>query len=65
MTVFCLEENRDDKNFSATTAIAGILTFALGAYALLGDMRVAAAVGGGDRGAPGAAREACMAGSSR
>ena len=44
MTVFCLEENRDDKNFSATTAIAGILTFALGAYALLGDMRVAAAV---------------------
>jgi uncharacterized membrane protein (DUF4010 family) len=44
MTVFCLEENRDDKTFSATTAIAGILTFALGAYALLGDMRVAAAV---------------------
>ena len=40
MTVFCLEENRADKNFSATTAIAGILTFALGAYALLGDMRV-------------------------
>jgi uncharacterized membrane protein (DUF4010 family) len=44
MTVFCLEENRDDKNFSATTAIAGILTFALGAYALLGDMRAAGAV---------------------
>jgi len=44
MTVFCLEENRDDKNFSATTAIAGILTFALGAYALLGDIRTAAAV---------------------
>jgi uncharacterized membrane protein (DUF4010 family) len=44
MTVFCLEENRDDKTFSATTAIAGILTFALGAYALVGDMRVAAAV---------------------
>lgn len=44
MTVFCLEENRDEKSFSATTAIAGILTFALGAYALLGDMRVAAAV---------------------
>ncbi len=44
MTVFCLEENRDDKTFSATTAVAGILTFALGAYALLGDMRVAAAV---------------------
>ena len=44
MTVFCLHENRADKSFSATTAIAGILTFALGAYALLGDMRVAAAV---------------------
>jgi uncharacterized membrane protein (DUF4010 family) len=44
MTIFCLEENRDDKNFSATTAIAGILTFALGAYALLGDMRAAGAV---------------------
>lgn len=44
MTVFCLAENRADKNFSATTAIAGILTFALGAYALLGDMRVAAAL---------------------
>ena len=44
MTVFCLEENRADKNFSATTAIAGILTFALGVYALLGDMRVAAAL---------------------
>src|SRR5262245_14428566 len=25
MTVFCLEENRADKNFSATTAIAGIV----------------------------------------
>jgi uncharacterized membrane protein (DUF4010 family) len=44
MAVFCLEENRADKTFSATTAIAGILTFALGAYALIGDMRVAAAV---------------------
>ncbi len=44
MTVFCLEENRADKNFSATTAIAGILTFALGAYALVGDMLAAAAL---------------------
>jgi uncharacterized membrane protein (DUF4010 family) len=44
MTIFCLEENRADKIFSATTAVAGILTFALGAYAMLGDMRVAAAV---------------------
>lgn len=44
VTVFCLEENRADKTYSATTAVAGILTFALGVYALLGDMRVAAAV---------------------
>ena len=29
--------------FSATSVIAGMLTFALGAYAALGDMRVAAA----------------------
>jgi uncharacterized membrane protein (DUF4010 family) len=44
VTVFCLEENRADKTYSATTAVAAILTFALGVYALLGDMRVAAAV---------------------
>jgi uncharacterized membrane protein (DUF4010 family) len=44
MALFCLEENRADNNFSATTAIAGVLTFALGAYALIGDMKVAAAV---------------------
>ncbi len=31
-------------NYSATTTIAALLTFALGAYALLGDVRVAAAV---------------------
>ena len=43
ITVFCLEENRADKTFSATTAIAATLTFALGAYALVGDMRAAAA----------------------
>jgi uncharacterized membrane protein (DUF4010 family) len=44
IAVFCLEENRADQTYSATTAIAAILTFALGVYALLGDMRVAAAV---------------------
>lgn len=44
ITVFCREENRADKTFSATTAIAGILTFVLGAYALIGDLRVAGAV---------------------
>ncbi len=43
VTVFCLEENRADKTFSATTAIAAVVTFALGIYALLGDVRVAAA----------------------
>jgi uncharacterized membrane protein (DUF4010 family) len=43
ITVFAREENRADKTFSATTAIAAILTFALGAYALVGDLRVAAA----------------------
>lgn len=44
IAVFCLEENRADKTFSATTAVAAILTFALGAYALVGDMRVAGAM---------------------
>jgi len=44
ITLFCLEENRADQTYSATTAVTAILTFALGAYALLGDMRVAAAV---------------------
>jgi uncharacterized membrane protein (DUF4010 family) len=43
ITIFCLEENRAVENFSATTAIAATMTFALGAYALLGDIRVAAA----------------------
>ena len=42
--VFCMEENRAAKRFSATTAVAAILTFALGAYAIAGDMRVAAAL---------------------
>jgi uncharacterized membrane protein (DUF4010 family) len=44
MAAFCLEENRADKVFSATTAIAAMATFGLGAYALMGDMRVAAAL---------------------
>lgn len=43
ITVFAREENRADNTYSATTAIAAILTFALGAYALVGDLRVAAA----------------------
>jgi uncharacterized membrane protein (DUF4010 family) len=44
MAVFCLEENRADKTHSATTLVAAILTFALGAYAIVGDMRAAAAL---------------------
>ncbi len=44
ITVFCLEENRADKNYSATTAIAAMITFVLGAYALVGDVRMAGAV---------------------
>ncbi len=43
MIVFCREENKASGKFSATTAIAAILTFSLGAFALMGDMRVAAA----------------------
>src|SRR5882757_4095208 len=41
ITVFTRDENRAAGAFSATTAIAGMLTFALGAYALLGDLRIA------------------------
>jgi uncharacterized membrane protein (DUF4010 family) len=37
------DENRAAKTFSATTAIAGLLTFMLGVFAVLGDVRVAAA----------------------
>ena len=42
-TVFCREENLQTGTFSATTAIAGMVTFALGAYALVGDLTIAAA----------------------
>ncbi len=44
ITLFCIEENRAARTFSATTAIAGLLTFALGAYALIGSPTVAGAV---------------------
>ena len=43
ITVFGREENRAARKFSATTMIAALLTFILGAYAELGDMRIAAA----------------------
>jgi uncharacterized membrane protein (DUF4010 family) len=42
IALFSRDENHAAGNFSATTAIAGMLTFALGAYALLGDIRIAA-----------------------
>ena len=43
IALFSREENRVLGTLSATTAIAGILTFTLGAYALIGDERIAAA----------------------
>jgi uncharacterized membrane protein (DUF4010 family) len=42
--LFARDENRATQSASATTAIAGLATFALGAYAVAGDMRIAAAV---------------------
>jgi uncharacterized membrane protein (DUF4010 family) len=42
--VFCLEDNRAAQRFSATTAVATMLTFALGAYTLAGDLLIAAAL---------------------
>lgn len=41
--LMCRDENLADKKYSATTAIAGMLTFALAAYAMVGDMRTAGA----------------------
>lgn len=43
MALFNRDENRARQTFSATTTIAALLAFVLGAYALLGDMRIAAA----------------------
>jgi uncharacterized membrane protein (DUF4010 family) len=42
-TLFVRDENRAANKFSATTAIAGLLTFMLGVYALMGNVLVAAA----------------------
>jgi uncharacterized membrane protein (DUF4010 family) len=42
LALFCLEENRAQKDYSATSWVASVLTFALGAYAMMGDMRAAA-----------------------
>jgi uncharacterized membrane protein (DUF4010 family) len=43
ITVFSQDENRAARIFSATSAITGMLTFSLGAYAMVGDVRAAAA----------------------
>jgi uncharacterized membrane protein (DUF4010 family) len=43
ITVFTRAENKAAGTVSATTAVAGMLTFALGVYAALGDVHVAAA----------------------
>ncbi len=45
ISIFCHAENKADATFSATTPIAAMLTFALGAYAALGNLWVAAAAG--------------------
>jgi uncharacterized membrane protein (DUF4010 family) len=42
IALFSRAETRAVGNVSATTAVASMLTFALGAYAVLGDMRIAA-----------------------
>src|SRR5690606_7336475 len=42
---FCRDENRAEGIFSATTAIAGMVAFALGVYAQWGDLRLVAAAG--------------------
>jgi uncharacterized membrane protein (DUF4010 family) len=41
---FCYAENKARAEYSATTAIAGLVTFVLGGYALVGDIRISAAV---------------------
>ena len=43
VAVFEREANRAAESFSATTIVAALLTFVLGAYAVLGDTRVAGA----------------------
>jgi uncharacterized membrane protein (DUF4010 family) len=43
LTLFRWRETQREKSFGATTLVASFLTFALGAYAVLGDMTVAAA----------------------
>ncbi len=44
VTPFFLEENRAERRYSATATVAAALTFALGGYAVVGDLRVASAL---------------------
>jgi uncharacterized membrane protein (DUF4010 family) len=44
MAVFCRAENQAERTFSATTLVASMVTFSLGAYALVGDRHAAAAL---------------------
>ena len=44
MAAFCLAENRAQKDYSATTWVAAMLTFALGVDSVMGDTYAAAAV---------------------
>ena len=53
LIAFKVRESQRDNDVSVTGTIAALLVFALGVYAMLGDLRVAAAVG---RGAGGVAR---------
>jgi uncharacterized membrane protein (DUF4010 family) len=55
--VFERDADRAAGSFSATTTVAGLLTFVLGAYALIGDQRVAAAVAVGATGILAARRD--------
>jgi uncharacterized membrane protein (DUF4010 family) len=41
---FSRDENREAGSFSVTMAVVGMIAFALGAYALVGDLRIAAGV---------------------
>lgn len=45
LIIFKVRESELDKDISVTGTIAGLLVFALGAYAMHGDLRIAAAVG--------------------
>lgn len=45
IVLFRYRETSHDETFGATTVVAAMLTFALGAYAVLGDIEVAAAAG--------------------